>query len=173
MITYCDTIIPILSRVNYYTQHVYPLHIITTATTTTTTTIGLGHIGLRPVEEWIHIFQQHGMTYLPQHTKALRMTVDHTNINHHVNSLLFYKKAINHTHTTTSHHKTKSNQNITSRRVDNVDDDNDDYNDQPSYSIAHYNQLKQYKEKYMHELWSGLRSHLEDINRDCSALEHH
>lgn len=110
--------------------------------TAPSTIVGLGHIGLRPVEGWIHIFQQYGMKYLPHHTKTLRMTVDHTNINHHANSLVFSKF--------------KNESDASS-----------------SYPSEHYNKLKLQKDKYMNDLWSGLKSHLEEINRDCTVLEHH
>lgn len=71
------------------------------------------------------------------------MTVDHTNINHHANSLVFSKF--------------KNESDVSSS----------------SYSPDHYNKLKLQKEKFMNDLWSGLKSHLEEINRDCNFLEHH
>lgn len=95
-----------------------------------------GNVGLRNMSDWIHMFQQRSLQFMPIRTSKLRQIVDPTQPFRRKNLMLFRRRPHHHHH----HQQLNYNEDMTMY-------------ERPSFSTGYYNHNKRQKLNVVKELW--------------------
>lgn len=104
---------------------------------------GIGHISLKSKYYWIKLFEKYNMIYTLNHTNILHYYIDSNNVNHRINSLVFYKR---------------NNNNNLILAENNIIIINSKFN---------HTLLAEEKDQVMYDLWGDFLNNILEIHKYC------